>query len=176
MKIMIIGDARHGKDAAAEILARRFGFRHTSSSMWAAKNVVMEAFNTAHCQSEGQGPYYSSVEECFADRVNHRAFWFDVISTYCAENGARLIQGIFAEHDIYVGCRNARELYRAKNMGIIDLVLWIERPGFPREDRSSNNLEPWMAETIIYNDGTLEDLERQLAELMMSKFGCSQLA
>ena len=68
MKLMVCGHARHGKDQFCEFM----GLVYTSSSMAALDNVIWPAM----------GHNYNSKEECFEDRVNHRAKWHRLITEY----------------------------------------------------------------------------------------------
>jgi dephospho-CoA kinase len=53
------------------------------------------------------------------------------------------------------------------NTGVFDHCVWVDRSDHvPLEDRSSMNLEIWMADHVIDNNGTLEDLERNTCNLM----------
>jgi dephospho-CoA kinase len=54
-----------------------------------------------------------------------------------------------------------------RNTGVFDHCVWVDRSDHvPLEDRSSMNLEIWMADHVIDNNGTLEDLERNTCNLM----------
>jgi dephospho-CoA kinase len=53
-----------------------------------------------------------------------------------------------------------------KNTGVFDYCIWVDRSDhLPLEDRSSMNLEIWMADYVIDNNGTLEDLRRNTLDL-----------
>ena len=159
MKILIIGYARHGKDTVAEYLRDHHGLTFKSSSMHTAKNAVFPAL---------RGMYgYSTVEECFADRSNHRAEWYDLISKYCESDLARIGREIFQVSDIYCGLRNKREFHAIRNNGLVDATIWVDRSDWlPPEDKSSNTLEPWMANYIIDNNRGLNELYRNVDDLM----------
>lgn len=162
-KLMILGDARHGKDTAAEWLKAKHGYRFVSSSWFMCERVVFPAFAAA-------GRPYETPEKCFADRSGRRQFWYETIAAYNANDPARLTKAIFAEgNDMYVGLRNARELHAGKLQKAYDLAIWIDASlRVPREDRSSNTLEPWMADVIVDNNGTLADLDRNMEFLYNS--------
>ena len=52
-----------------------------------------------------------------------------------------------------------REFHAIRNAGLCDFVIWVDRSDhLPAEDKSSNTLEPWMADYIIDNNDTLEQL------------------
>ena len=82
-KLLILGHARHGKDTVAEILRDERGYSFESSSMYAAKRLIMPFF-------EAQGVPYANLEDCYADRVNHRALWFDLITEFNTPYKSRL--------------------------------------------------------------------------------------
>ena len=90
-----------------------------------------------------------------------------MIHAYCEHDHARLGRDIFAENDIYCGLRNKAEFHAMRNTGVFDYCVWVDRSNhLPLEDRSSMNLEIWMADYVIDNNGTLEDLDRSVCELM----------
>lgn len=157
MKLMIFGYARHGKDTVADMLAKRFGLRPVSSSWFAAERIMMPYFALAP---------YASLAECYADRANHRKIWFDQIAEYNRTDLSRMARGIFAEYDIYVGIRNHREFNGAKCEGLFDYGIWVDRSDhLPAEDSSSNKMAPWMADYVLDNNGTLEELEARACAL-----------
>jgi hypothetical protein len=157
-KILILGWARHGKDTVAEILRDRHGFKFASSSMFAAESIVRPGL-------AARGIVYDSLEECYEDRVNHRAAWFDLIKEWNAEDPAALAKGILEVGDIYVGMRSAYEFAEARKL--FDHIWWVDASGrgLPPEDRSSNDIdfeEDTM--TFINNNGSLEDLHSRVWE------------
>lgn len=160
MKLLIIGHGRHGKDTVAEYLDTMFGVRFKSSSVHCAENVVYPILKDKYG--------YESVHDCFADRSNHRAEWYDLISDYCKDDLARIGREIFEVSDIYCGLRNKREFHAIKNNGLVDYTIWVDRSDWlETEPKSSMSLEPWVADYVIDNNGTLEQLYRNTYELYM---------
>lgn len=156
MKLLILGHARHGKDTAAEYLARAHGITFRSSSEFLAETVIRPAL-------AARGITYPDLEACYADRVNHRAVWRDIIADFNAEDPARLAKAILAVSDCYVGMRTARELWASRSL--FDAILWIDASGrgLPPEGRNSMDItfDPaWMIR--IDNGGTLEATQAQL--------------
>jgi hypothetical protein len=50
--------------------------------------------------------------------------------------------------------------------GLVDAVVWVDRTDHvPLEPRSSMTIEPWMADFHIDNNGSLDELERNLFRL-----------
>jgi hypothetical protein len=175
-RVLVLGYARHGKDTVAEMLGRLYGMRFTSSSEFCAAQVVMPAIDAAWAayEDEQRGrnrqpptvPRYASVAECFADRVNHRAFWYDTIRAFNQDDPTSLARAIFEENDVYCGLRHRAEFHAVVNAGIPDMVVWVDRSDhLPPEDRSSCSVEPWMADFVVDNNGSLEDLERNVRSL-----------
>jgi hypothetical protein len=158
MKLLIIGHGRHGKDTVAEYLSAMFGLTFKSSSMHCAENVVYPALKDKY--------NYKSAEDCFNDRSNHRAEWYNLISDYCKDDLALIGREIFEASDIYCGLRNKREFHAIKNNGLVDYTIWVDRSDWlETEPKSSMSLEPWMADYVIDNNGTLEQLHRNIYEL-----------
>lgn len=181
-KVLILGHGRHGKDAAAEILKNALGYQFISSSLFAAKRVMMPYFAKI-------GIFYPDVEACYEDRhavywqdwaprrwflrllglkprlIEHRAIWFDQISAYNSPNKARLASEIMAESDVYVGMRSNEEYQATKHL--FDVILWVDasdRVDY-REPRNSFGIDYNPGEMIwTDNNGTLSDLERQVLD------------
>jgi hypothetical protein len=156
MKLLILGHARHGKDSAAEYLRDRHGLSFRSSSLFLAETVVRPALAE-------RGITYPDLEACYADRVNHRALWRDIIADFNAADPARLAKAILAVSDCYVGMRTARELWASRSL--FDAILWIDASGrgLPPEGKDSMDItfDPaWMIR--IDNGGSLEAMQQQL--------------
>lgn len=182
-KIVVLGDARHGKDTVCEMLERLYGLKYTSSSLFCAERVVLPAVQAAwdhwdkfgHCTlgtvKPALGPY-ASAQECFEDRGNHRAFWYETIKDFNRPDATRLARAIFEEHDVYCGIRAPSEFNAVFNAGLPDLVIWVDRSEHvERESRSSCGVEPWMAHYVIDNNGSFEDLERNVRSLFDNFLG-----
>lgn len=175
-KVIILGHARHGKDTAAEALAKLYGLGHVSSSIFCAENVVLPAMQKANqewlaasqdntfLKSAGAPfPNYPTAQACYEDRARFRAEWFNFISNFNKPDGTALGRAIFQEFDIYVGLRNAREFHALNNAGIPALTIWVDRSEHVGpEDPSSCSVEPWMADFVVDNNGTPEELEANL--------------
>lgn len=147
-KLLILGTMRSGKDTMAEILRDYYGVTFAASSEFASKHFIFEALRGF------MG--YSSIEECFNDRSNHRDLWFQLISTYNKEDPAKLAKELLQTSDIYVGMRSKVELDTCDRENVFDLKIYVdarERLDYT-EPKSSNQITPEDADLIIYNNGT----------------------
>lgn len=154
-KLLIIGYARHGKDTVAEILTHDYGYKYQSSSQFCAENVVFPVL----------GPLYNykTPEECFADRSNHRKEWFDLITDYNQPDRAKLGKDIFNVSNIYCGLRNYDEFMALKEENVFDYSIWVDRSNhLPPEPTTSNTLFPELADITIDNNGSLDDLKKNV--------------
>lgn len=159
-KIMLMGYARHGKDTACEILQKTYGLDFESSSRFIAERVIQ---STPFYQEMG----YSSPDEAFEDRGNHRSTWYDLIQEYNTPDKSRLGRALFQEYDIYCGIRQEEEYWALRNAGVFDHAIWIDAGDrLPPEDASSCSVAPWMADHVVYNNQTPVELELNLCTLM----------
>jgi hypothetical protein len=153
LKLMILGYARHGKDTVAEILRDNLGLKFASSS-FAAAEKVMRPFLAA------KGITYGSLEECYADRINHRQDWYEQIKAYNTPDGSRLAREIYKDNDIYVGMRNEIELEAVRKEGLYNYSIWVDRSKHVAPESSAScSITPAMANYVIDNNGTLEQLK-----------------
>lgn len=158
-KLLVIGHGRHGKDTVCEILKNKYNYSFESSSRFCSKLFI---FNDL---KEKYG--YANEEECYADRHNRRAEWYDAICAYNVTDAARLGREIFKKHDVYCGLRNKKEYHAMRNTGVFNYAIWVDRSDhLPLEDKSSMTLEQWMADFTIDNNGSLRELEFNLDQLM----------
>ena len=148
-KLLIIGNARHGKDSLAETLRDHFELKFLSSSR-AASNIFI--------YNELKDKYaYTSSEECFEDRINHRSEWYDLICDYNKDDKARLAKDILKESDCYVGMRDKEEIDECIKQGLFDLIIWVDASErIQLEHSSSFNIHKRYAHIIIENNESLE--------------------
>jgi len=151
MKLLVIGHGRHGKDTVCEILQQNYNLSFESSSRFCSKLFIYDMLKDKYG--------YTNEEECYADRHNHRAEWYDAICDFNKGDGARLGREIFKEHDIYCGLRNKREFFAMKNTNVFDYCIWVDRSDhLPPEPKDSMSLEQWMSDFTIDNNGTINAL------------------
>jgi hypothetical protein len=158
-KLLVIGHGRHGKDTVCDILKESYGFSFESSSQFCSKLFIYDQLKDLYG--------YANEVECYADRHNHRAEWYNAICAYNVPDASRLGRDIFETHDIYCGLRNKKEYHAMRNTDVFDYAVWVDRSDhLTLEDPSSMSLEPWMADYTIDNNGTLEELHFNTHQLM----------
>lgn len=154
----IMGHGRHGKDTVAELLSRFLKISHLSSSAFACQRIVFPVLAAKYG--------YASAEDCYNDRHNHRAEWFDAIRAYGAGDPARFSRELFQVTPMYVGIRNAAEFQAARAAGLGDLAIWVDASKrCPPESAESCTVLPEMADIIIDNNGSLFDLTNRVRAL-----------
>lgn len=146
-KLLIIGHARHGKDTAAEYLATQYGFTFRSSSQMAAEIFIFDSLRTKYG--------YQTFEECYEDRMNHRAEWYRLIRSYNYPDKTRLAQKIMERADIYVGMRDRDEIEACREKKIFDYIIWIDaHQRLPQEPPDSFNIDISLSDYIVNNNLT----------------------
>lgn len=161
LKLLLIGHARHGKDTVAEVMRDSYGVSFESSSVFVGRHYV-------YPQMVKEGHPYSSFEECFEDRVNHRSAWFKLIRAQAGEGGTGVASALLKESDLYVGMRNRFEFQGCKSKGLFDAVIWVDgSQRKPLESHLSMELRPDDADYFLDNNGTEEELLENIQELML---------
>jgi hypothetical protein len=171
-KIMLMGYGRHGKDTVAEYLKEKYGYTFSSSSWEAAKHifpVLRHIFG------------YKNVQECFDDRHSQitnedsgevyemRDVWHDAIKLMVAYSNTGLSRAILEVNDIYVGIRCKDEFQAAKDAGLFDYVVWVDASErHPPEPSSSCTVGPHLADVVLDNNGTLEDLYNSIDKMIIA--------
>lgn len=159
LKLLVIGHGRHGKDTVCEILRDQYGYSFESSSRFCSRKFIFDELKHKY--------NYAHEKACYDDRHNHRAEWYDAICDYNVPDASRLGREIFKEHDIYCGLRNKREFHAMRNTGVFDYAIWVDRSDhLPEEAKTSMSLEQWMADFTIDNNGSLEELQFNIDQLM----------
>lgn len=155
MKLLIIGHCRHGKDTVAEMIRDMFGLTFQSSSQAAADIFIYDRLKDKYG--------YKTPEECFEDRMNHRAEWHDLICDYNKDDKARLAKDIIEMDDIYVGMRSDAEIQECVKQGLFDYVIGVYDPRKPHEPKDSFNIDLFIeADLIIPNGSSLGELESRV--------------
>jgi len=159
-KILVLGHARHGKDTVCGLLNKLYGLSFVSSSYFVAETCVRSWLET-------RGIKYPSLEACYADRINHRAAWFDAIAEYNRVDPAKLGRELFSKYDIYCGLRNVKEFQALKAEKAFNCCLWVDRSRHAlAELTTSFNIGLSAADYIIDNNGDLHELEINIIETM----------
>ena len=117
LKILIIGHARSGKDTVAEMIQENFGLNFKGSSVMAAEIFIFDELSKKYG--------YKTFEECFEDRVNHRAEWHDLICGYNKDDKSRLAKDIMKDNDMYVGMRDTKEAEKCIEDGVFDVIIGV---------------------------------------------------
>lgn len=160
LDIVIAGHGRHGKDTLAEYLLKHHQLTFSSSSWMACQLFIFETLR------ERLG--YSTIEQCYDDRENHRDLWYNLIVEYNTPDLARLGKDIFMQHSVYCGIRNKDELDALKAERDL-LVIWVDASKRkPLEPISSMTVTQSDADIFLDNNGTLEDFHRNIHELVPS--------
>ena len=158
-KLLVIGHGRHGKDTVCEILRDEYDYTFESSSQFCSKLFIYDQLKDKYG--------YTSEEQCYADRHNHRAEWYNAICDYNVPDAATLGREMFTAYDIYCGLRNKREFFAMQNTGVFDYAIWVDRSNhLSLESKDSMSLEQWMADFTIDNNGSLDDLWFNIRQLM----------
>ena len=158
IKICILGHMRSGKDTLAEIFNQEFGLTYKSSSMAAAEIFI---FNVLKYKYK-----YKTLNECFEDRVNHRAEWHKLICDYNKNDKARLAKDILENSNCYVGMRDTEEINECIKQNLFDLIIWVDASErLPEEDKSSFNIDKSCTDIIIENNGDYETFRNKVIRL-----------
>lgn len=155
-KWAILGHARHGKDTVASILTELIPtLKFCSSSMFAMEKVIWNVLQPKY--------NYKTKDECFSDRENHRAEWYELITAYNTPNKSRLAEELLQEYDIYVGLRSREELLLCKQKGLFDVIIWVDRGEHqPPESEKSCTVLSNDCNYIIDNNHSKSETTKQL--------------
>lgn len=154
-KILIIGNARHGKDTLAELFNKHFGMTFKSSSHAANELFIFDKLKEEHG--------YKTLEQCFEDRVNHREKWYEMVRDYNNTDKSRLSKEIISMVDCYVGMRDHEEFIASKDL--FDLIIYVDAEGREKKEKLSFNISKEDADFVISNKTTLSDFETKSIRL-----------
>jgi hypothetical protein len=159
MKIAICGYGDAGKGTAGQYLASISTLKYTKSTSEAAIDVVWNEW--------GQHQGYDSSAEMFSDRHNARDIWHRIILDYNQPHGVTLYEKMLPENDILDGIRDSNELSACLKHGLVDLAIWIKRPGFG-ESRESCTVQERDCHITLLNNAGLMTFQKKLHKLAWS--------
>lgn len=160
-KILILGDARHGKDTIAEMICRHTDLKFASSSETALDIFLRDVLEKKY------GLVYETREEAYLDRVNHRDKWYNEICEYNSTSRIRLAKDIMKIADIYVGMRSHLEVEACIRENVFDHIIGVVNYRKPKEDSKSNSIDiNAYCDYIICNYGDLAQLEAKVINLL----------
>ena len=116
--LALCGPGRCGKDLGADWLGHNFCIQYGGSLSEIVAPLVARALN-------------KSVEDTFASRHNDRMYWFRFCNQLRRDDPRLLVRLLLSKADIVVGIRGAIELEACARDGLIDLSVWINKPGIP---------------------------------------------
>jgi hypothetical protein len=155
VKILILGHGGHGKDQFAEyISAINPHLSFTGSSKFACDLFIYKTLKSKYG--------YSSKEECYQDRRNHRDEWYKLIKDYNTPDPSLLAKQILKTHDGYIGMRSNEEYQACISQSLFDVIFWVNRSVVkPHEPESSFNIkfDP-RVHILIPNNKDLKNLYR----------------
>ncbi len=119
-RFLVAGNSRSGKDTFADLMVKHAGgfLKAKSSSMMALEIFLFDRL-VGH-----YGKEYTTLDEAFEDRFNHRSIWFDEITAYNQGDRTRLAMEIFKQNNIYVGMRNREEFQICRPL--VNLAIWVD--------------------------------------------------
>lgn len=159
--ILILGDARHGKDTLADLMCDEYGLTSESSSKAALRIFLFDILVYQYLLD------YKTVEEAYLDRVNRREIWFKEICNYNKNDKTRLVKEILKKSNIYIGLRNSDEVEQAIEEELFDMIIGIYDYRKPRESSKSNTADVFKYSDFVFmNNGTIEDLKDKVLEYL----------
>jgi len=158
MKYLVIGHKDHGKDEVCKILRDTYGVTYRSSSMVCLEEFLYEKLRLKY--------RYTSMEECFLDRDNHRLEWRDEIRAFNIPKD-KLSKIILAQADTYCGLRCHLEFAASKYL--YDRIIWVNASNrLPVLDESLTIQFDPTCMVNLDNNGPESDLPRQV-KIALSK-------
>ena len=149
-KLLIIGHGRHGKDTVAALCQEIMGLAFTSSSEFVAREIIWDTWGKER---------YETYEEFFADRVNFRTTWRDLILAYNTPDRTRTATTMLNRgFDLYVGMRSYEEFKACKKAEIFNHVIWVDASKrIPTKDESLD-IPSQVADLLIDNNGDIGNI------------------
>jgi hypothetical protein len=168
--LLIVGDGGAGKDSVAVLIRDLVGIPYLHSTSYTAAMMMWQEItdwrlNKLNDSSLSRFDWVpeetQSLKDFYLQRSDFRREWADWIREYnrqhenwglyrqCCQEGNRLLTGI----------RKVSELEACQQRNLFDLILWVDRPGIPRDP--TQEYGPERADFILRND----NLERTIVKI-----------
>lgn len=153
MKILVLGFTQAGKSLAAIQLAEILGSQPPITS----SDVIIRDYAKA-----------SGYEEQFVrvSKATYRKALYLFGNVMESDNPAYPADEILKQTDVLAGIRNPSQLAAIRDQ--LDLIIWISRPGCVAGE--TDKIGPEVADVIIANDGTLDELRVSLQRILALYF------
>lgn len=114
MKILVLGQDKHGKSTFGNALAEATGLLAADSSWLAMEKAVWPYLEK----------FYMSKTECYEDRLNNRTVWKALIAFYNTPDKSSLAKELLEVSDIYIGMRCNLEYEASKHL--FDVIYYCD--------------------------------------------------
>ncbi len=145
------GHSRCGKDTAAEYLCYLTDMQYGgSNSSVVAKYIAW-----------GLG---ADTDVVWQKRHQNAAYWRKWLDTFRGTDYSRVNRMLLSNGDVSVGTRGREELCTSRRKGVIDIAVWIDRPGIaidPTLEYSAGDCD-----LSVVNGGTIEEFQAKLRNLV----------
>jgi len=156
MRIAISGHGECGKDTVSQMLAELFGLKYDRSTSEFSASLVYK-----HYLRDS----YPDFQSAWDDRRNHRELWGKAIAELNGSSKCEIYKMMIEDNEILNGIRRREELMAAKEAGLIDMIIWVNRDGTPVD--STLDYGPEDCDLVVDNSGDLTDLWFSLCDLLM---------
>ena len=151
-KVLFVGPGRSGKDTACGMFAEITGLKDAGTTSLALTRYVARKLGIPDSEA------YARRHESDAMRV----LWFETGNAIRENDPSLLVREMLTRGDITGGVRGRPEIESVRREGLVDLIVWIDRnvPVDPTMEYGAD-----MADVVIKNHGTLDDLRSKLLRL-----------
>jgi hypothetical protein len=144
--LAIVGHGRAGKDTAAEWLRDHTHLKFKGGCSYTGCDYVAKKLGL-------------SWHEAWRTRHELRMDWYRILNEYREGDPSRLVRDCLEHSDIVCGIRDRMEMIAAKKEGLLDLIVWIDRP-VPVDPTVTFTIED--ADVIIRNYSGFDDFYARL--------------
>lgn len=154
--VAFLGHGRAGKDTCAEFMAWHTALVYKGGCSWTARNYMAKRLSA-------EAGRVITPEEAYENRHKDRVKWYNWLNEYRAANPSQLIRDCLEHSDVICGVRDGNELRAAVREDVIDLTIWVERPGTPVDPTVTYTIDD--CDMVLHNNGDLNDLYKKLTHL-----------